>query len=183
MPATIPGSITTSAFPSATNPTVDPTRSPAPFSDVSVTQDVELGHGSSSRPWVAASNQERERGQHGIGVRRGGRQEANVVRWNLGRTSEGSRRVIDNGVLPTLSPSPPTDRVFQIGDRRWRRQPAAAIRSSSACRTAGSARDRGQRLGGSAAHEGCSTVLTTYNAGTTCWLHTDSKYKHPLARS
>ncbi len=32
-------------------------------------------------------------------------------------------------------------------------------------------------------HLGCSTVLTTYNSGTTCWLHTISHYKHPLARS
>jgi len=32
-------------------------------------------------------------------------------------------------------------------------------------------------------HDGCLTVLTTYNSGTMCWLHTDSKYKHPLARS
>jgi hypothetical protein len=49
--------------------------------------------------------------------------------------------------------------------------------------------ERGKRAGSRASagrqchHEGCSTVLTTYNAGTTCWLHTDSKYKHPLARS
>jgi hypothetical protein len=49
--------------------------------------------------------------------------------------------------------------------------------------------ERGKRAGTRASagrecyHEGCSTVLTTYNSGTTCWLHTDSKYKHPLARS
>lgn len=49
--------------------------------------------------------------------------------------------------------------------------------------------DRGKRAGSRASagrlchHQGCSTVLTTYNSGTTCWLHTDSTYKHPLARS
>ena len=32
-------------------------------------------------------------------------------------------------------------------------------------------------------HAGCSTLLTTYNPGTTCWLHSDSRYVHPLARS
>ena len=49
--------------------------------------------------------------------------------------------------------------------------------------------DRGKGAGSRASagrrcnQPGCSTVLTTYNSGTTCWLHTDSPYKHPLARS
>ena len=31
-------------------------------------------------------------------------------------------------------------------------------------------------------HEGCETVLTTYNASSTCWLHTNASYRHPLSR-
>jgi len=48
--------------------------------------------------------------------------------------------------------------------------------------------DRGKGTGSRASsgrrcnEPGCSTVLTTYNPGPTCWLHTDSSYKHPLAR-
>ncbi|MEX1264817.1 MAG: hypothetical protein WEE66_12960 [Actinomycetota bacterium] len=30
---------------------------------------------------------------------------------------------------------------------------------------------------------GCTTVLSTYNASSTCWLHTGPALKHPLARS
>lgn len=30
-------------------------------------------------------------------------------------------------------------------------------------------------------HPGCSTLLSTYNASTTCWLHTGPTLKHPLA--
>jgi hypothetical protein len=33
------------------------------------------------------------------------------------------------------------------------------------------------------AHAGCLTLLTTYNSGTTCWLHTDTRYVHPLTGS
>lgn len=29
----------------------------------------------------------------------------------------------------------------------------------------------------------CTTVLSTYNASTTCWLHTGATTKHPLAPS
>jgi hypothetical protein len=29
---------------------------------------------------------------------------------------------------------------------------------------------------------GCETVLSTYNSSTTCWLHTNATYRHPLAR-
>jgi arginine repressor len=32
-------------------------------------------------------------------------------------------------------------------------------------------------------HAGCTTVLSTYNASTTCWLHTPPGYRHALARS
>jgi hypothetical protein len=28
----------------------------------------------------------------------------------------------------------------------------------------------------------CSTVLSTYNAGTSCWLHARPEYRHPLHR-
>jgi hypothetical protein len=28
----------------------------------------------------------------------------------------------------------------------------------------------------------CATVLSTYNASTTCWLHSAPSYRHPLAR-
>jgi len=30
---------------------------------------------------------------------------------------------------------------------------------------------------------GCTTVLSTYNASSTCWLHTGPELRHPLARS
>ncbi len=30
---------------------------------------------------------------------------------------------------------------------------------------------------------GCATVLSTYNAATRCWLHSDPSYRHPLAKS
>jgi hypothetical protein len=30
---------------------------------------------------------------------------------------------------------------------------------------------------------GCDTVLSTYNTSSTCFLHTDPSYKHPLHRS
>jgi len=36
--------------------------------------------------------------------------------------------------------------------------------------------------GRACATPGCETVLSTYNASTTCWLHTASTYRHPLAR-
>jgi hypothetical protein len=32
-------------------------------------------------------------------------------------------------------------------------------------------------------HAGCNTVLSTYNASPTCWLHTPPGYRHALARS
>jgi hypothetical protein len=28
-------------------------------------------------------------------------------------------------------------------------------------------------------HEGCGTILSTYNSSTTCWLHTDPTPRHP----
>jgi hypothetical protein len=31
-------------------------------------------------------------------------------------------------------------------------------------------------------HAGCTTVLSTYNASPTCWLHTTGEYRHALAR-
>lgn len=30
--------------------------------------------------------------------------------------------------------------------------------------------------------EGCSTILSTYNPSTTCWLHTEPAYRHALYR-
>jgi len=30
---------------------------------------------------------------------------------------------------------------------------------------------------------GCPTVLSTYNASETCWLHTQPSTRHPLAQS
>ena len=30
---------------------------------------------------------------------------------------------------------------------------------------------------------GCSTILSTYNSSSTCWLHTGPAHRHPLARS
>jgi hypothetical protein len=30
---------------------------------------------------------------------------------------------------------------------------------------------------------GCTTILSTYNASETCWLHTGPAYRHPLSRS
>jgi hypothetical protein len=32
-------------------------------------------------------------------------------------------------------------------------------------------------------HAGCPTVLSTYNASTTCWLHTGPTTRHPLYNS
>lgn len=29
-------------------------------------------------------------------------------------------------------------------------------------------------------HPGCSTVLSTYNPSSTCWLHTDPSHRHAL---
>jgi hypothetical protein len=31
--------------------------------------------------------------------------------------------------------------------------------------------------------QGCSTILSTYNALGTCWLHTEPAYQHPLYRA
>jgi hypothetical protein len=31
--------------------------------------------------------------------------------------------------------------------------------------------------------EGCSTLLSTYNDSSTCWLHTGPAYRHPLYRA
>ncbi|CAN5682378.1 hypothetical protein BH18ACT17_BH18ACT17_12360 [soil metagenome] len=42
------------------------------------------------------------------------------------------------------------------------------------------ARSSGGRL---CAEPMCTTVLSTYNASSTCWLHTGPAPKHPLARS
>jgi hypothetical protein len=30
---------------------------------------------------------------------------------------------------------------------------------------------------------GCLTVLSTYNASTTCWVHSAPAYRHPLAKN
>ena len=30
---------------------------------------------------------------------------------------------------------------------------------------------------------GCSTILSTYNTSSTCWLHTEPAYRHPLYRA
>jgi hypothetical protein len=32
-------------------------------------------------------------------------------------------------------------------------------------------------------HSGCSTMLSTYNASSTCWTHTPPGYRTPLAKS
>ena len=32
-------------------------------------------------------------------------------------------------------------------------------------------------------HPECSTVLSTYNASTTCWMHTGPEFRHALAKS
>jgi hypothetical protein len=32
-------------------------------------------------------------------------------------------------------------------------------------------------------HPGCPTVLSAYNASSTCWTHTVPTSRHPLARS
>lgn len=31
-------------------------------------------------------------------------------------------------------------------------------------------------------HQGCSTILSTYNASPTCWLHSEPTYRHSLYR-
>lgn len=36
---------------------------------------------------------------------------------------------------------------------------------------------RGRRC----AENGCTTVLSTYNASDHCWLHTPATYRHPLS--
>jgi hypothetical protein len=28
--------------------------------------------------------------------------------------------------------------------------------------------------------EGCSTILSTYNSATSCWLHAEPAFRHPL---
>jgi len=33
------------------------------------------------------------------------------------------------------------------------------------------------------AAQGCSTILSTYNASPTCWLHSEAEYRHPLQRT
>ena len=34
--------------------------------------------------------------------------------------------------------------------------------------------------GRTCSREGCSTILSTYNRSTTCWLHTQPAFRHPL---
>jgi hypothetical protein len=34
--------------------------------------------------------------------------------------------------------------------------------------------------GRTCSREGCSTILSTYNRSTTCWLHTAPAFRHPL---
>ncbi len=34
--------------------------------------------------------------------------------------------------------------------------------------------------GRTCSREGCSTILSTYNRSTTCWLHTQPAFLHPL---
>lgn len=29
-------------------------------------------------------------------------------------------------------------------------------------------------------HQDCSTILSTYNSATECWLHAEPAYRHPL---
>lgn len=29
-------------------------------------------------------------------------------------------------------------------------------------------------------HPGCTTILSTYNAATTCWMHSPSSFRRPL---
>jgi hypothetical protein len=45
-------------------------------------------------------------------------------------------------------------------------------------------RESGSRAakGRSCSEPGCSTILSTYNASPTCYLHTAPAYRHPLAR-
>jgi hypothetical protein len=48
--------------------------------------------------------------------------------------------------------------------------------------------DRGKRKASPADgrhcdHPGCPTVLSAYNASSTCWTHTVPTSRHPLARS
>lgn len=44
----------------------------------------------------------------------------------------------------------------------------------------GKARDRSP-AGRTCEVDGCTTVLSTYNGSTTCWLHTPRPFRHALA--
>ena len=104
-PATIPGSITMSASPSRTNPTVEPTRNSSLFPDVSIAQDVELGHRHASfgRTYPNARRSSRE---------------ADVVR-SIPRASVRGFEPSDRGWRRSAHSSfAPTDLAFQIGARR-----------------------------------------------------------------
>lgn len=37
------------------------------------------------------------------------------------------------------------------------------------------------RIGRHCTASGCTTVLSTYNASTTCWVHSPPAYRHALA--
>ncbi len=41
---------------------------------------------------------------------------------------------------------------------------------------------RRSEAGRSCLEPGCTTVLSTYNSSPTCWLHTGSATRHPLAK-
>jgi len=40
--------------------------------------------------------------------------------------------------------------------------------------------ESGHAAGRTCSREGCSTILSTYNRSTTCWLHTAPAFRHPL---
>jgi hypothetical protein len=40
--------------------------------------------------------------------------------------------------------------------------------------------DSRHAAGRTRSREGCSTILSTYNRSTTCWLHTEPAFRHPL---
>lgn len=63
------------------------------------------------------------------------------------------------------------------------------VKSSSRGTTAFGAPDRGKdassrpERGRICGQDGCTTVLSTYNASETCWLHTQPTTRHSLART
>ena len=106
---------------------------------------------------------------------------ADLVRWKPRRCFEGSRPAASGRLAARRS----AVRTSCSGSEPERGEPPMAKTSRGieyGSPLAGKSTARGTR-GRPCEHPGCTTVLSTYNSATTCWLHSQPATRRPLDRT